>query len=104
MRVIGGSKEENVDVALMMAEDDSHSSADLSSAAFHDPQEEEDGTGHHGRPTDVYVSAPEDAEDGSDIGCTNSTVFDQLRQAFADGIEGSVIMLVHSEACSISSV
>ena len=99
MRSIGGSKEVEVDVALMMAEDDDSQisadesvggGADLPSAAFHDPQEEEDGTGHHGRPTDVYVPAPEDATDGSDIGCTNSTVFDQLRQASADGNQGSV--------------
>ena len=62
------------------------------SAAFHDPQEEEEGTGHHGRPTDVYVPAPEDAEDGSNIGCTDSTIIDQLRQASADGIEGSVAL------------
>ena len=45
MRSIGGSNEENVDVALMMAEDDNQSSAEggvgmeavLLSAAFHDP-------------------------------------------------------------------
>ena len=32
-------------------------------------------------------------EDGRDIGYTNSTVFDQLRQASADGIEGGSVAL-----------
>ena len=49
MRSIGGSNEENFEVALMVAEDDNQSSADgsagmepdPSSAAFHDPQLEQ---------------------------------------------------------------
>ena len=82
MRTTNGSLGQNLDVALMVAGSD-HSDADssadgsvgmepdLSSAAFHDHQLEGEGTAHMGRPTDIYVPAPEEY--------TNSTVFDQLR-------------------------
>ena len=93
MRTLDGPVEHDLDVALMVADPSDAESADgsigigpdLPSAAFHDPLLEEDGTVFVGRPTDVYVPAPEE------LG--NSTVFDQLRQVSAEGIDGGTVAL-----------
>ena len=93
MRTRDGPAEHDLDVALMVADSSDAESADgsigigpdLPSAAFHDPQLEEDGTVFVGRPTDIYVPAPEE------LG--NSTVFDQLRQVSAEGIDGGTVAL-----------